>query len=780
LSIGTNTAIFSVVNTTLLAALPFNHHERLVRLYDVRQRENGQTSQVSLSPRNFCEVREQAQSFDSVVAQFVLNVNLTGADGPERIVGIGVSDDWLQTLGVNPLLGRGFNPDEERAGSSARVAVISYGFWQRRLGGDSNVSGNSIVLNNEQYTVVGVLPRGFSYPYRSEVWLPYTFDRTNGRQHPLNVQARLKAGVTIEQAQVELTSIAQQLAEQFPDTNMGYQFNVTPLRKVLVEDYDRFVLLLLVATGFVLLIACANVASLLLARSVGRRKEFAVRAALGATRRRQLQQLLVENGLLAMFGGGLGVALTFGVREFLVTLIPPEITYVVQEVELNATVLLFTLFVSLVMGVGIALVPALRTSRHNLNSLLNDCGRGGTSATSHRLLNGLVVAEVAIALVLVTGAGLMIQNLYNLNRANLGFATDHLLTMKLAFNEASYGQPEQRRNLVKQAVERVRAVPGVSNAAVTNLIPLAGGNLSASFVLEGKTIAPNEQLVVSHRIVSPTYFDTMRIPVLRGRGFTDQDTINAQMVVAISQRTADRYWPNEDPIYQRVRVVSGSSSQWLTVVAIVGDIDDPKLSGEIKEMWYVPYAQNLANDRTWATMTFGLVARTAVEPAGVTQSVKEAVWQLDSKLPVFDVATAEKLLDGRLAQQRTSTVLLFGFAGFGFLLAALGTYGVIAYTVSQRRREIGIRLAFGAQTGDILQFVLRQGVKLTLIGIAIGLTGALLLTRLMASVLSEVSATDPLTFLVAATLLAAIALLASYLPAKRATKVDPISALRYE
>lgn len=523
-------------------------------------------------------------------------------------------------------------------------------------------------LDGDPYTIIGVLPRGFDYPYHSELWLPRNFDRDNGRAHPLNVQARLKAGTSLQQAEIELETIALTLAKQFPETNAGYTMRAVPLREVLVEGQDKVILILLAAVVLLLLIACANIASLLMVRFLGRQKEFAIRAALGASRIRRIRHFLTENVLLSLFGGAGGVLLTFWGRDLLMTLIPHELTYVIPEVPVDLRVLAFTLLLSLVIGVVIAGVPALRVSRFDFNTLLKQGGSSGDEKAGHRMLSVLIIGQTALTLVLLAGSTLMIQNLYRLQRADLGFPTENVLMMKLALAGPKFADPQQRSVLVDQVLDEIRSVPGVDAAAAANLVPLTSGNVTSSFVQAGKPVNPNEQLVVSHRIISDGYFEALKIPLLRGRTFTRDDQSDSQPVVIISRSMAVRYWSGEDPLGQQVRAARGGApSRWLTIVGIVGDVRETSESREIKETWYLPFAQDPTTDLSPATSSIQLAVRTALEPGGAAQTLKGAIGRVDKNLPLYDIATAESLYRAALSPIRLGTIMSLCFAGFGVL-----------------------------------------------------------------------------------------------------------------
>ena len=776
--IGATTAIFSVLNVVWFHPLPFHEDDRLVRLYDLRHRDNGETSRVSLSARNFYQVREQTRSFESSTAQLALNLNLLQGETPERIVGVGVSDRWLSTLGVGPVKGRSFTRDEENGSSQSRVVLVSYGFWQRRFGSDPAMLGQSITLDDQKYTIIGVLPPGFDYPYHAELWIPWNLDRNNGRTHALNVQARLKPGISAAQAQAELNTIAGRLAREFPETNSGYTLMALPLRDVMIEGRDQMILILLGAAGFLLLIACANTANLLLVRSIGRRKEFAIRSALGASHLHTIRQLLTENVFLSVIAGAGGVLFTLWVRGFLIALVPPELTYVVKEVPVDLRVLGFTLLLSNVLGVIIGLAPALRASRIDLQTALKESGRGGGQRRG-RMLSCLVVGELAVAVVLLTGTARLIQTIYALKAAPLGFATQNLLTLRIALTDPRYTAPQQRSMFVEQVLEQLRAVPGVDSAVAANLVPLTSGNVTAALVEAGRAVNPNEQLVVNHRVISPGYFESLRVPLLRGRAFTQQDQANSQPVVVISQRMARRYWPVDNPIGKQVRAVRGGApSPWLTIVGVVGDVEETTPSRkDVFESWYIPFAQDLSTDRSAAGLQ---VAIRAAAPAGMSQALKEAIWRVNRNVPVFGIATAEQLYSDSLAQIRLTTIVTVCFSTFGLLMAILGTYGVFSYKVGQRTQEIGIRMSLGASPADILRLIGKAAAGHVLLGTMLGLGGAVASMRLIASVLGGGASGGPVMLVGVASLLSVIAIVACYGAIRRATRVNPIVALRHE
>ncbi|MGH9863514.1 MAG: ABC transporter permease [Candidatus Acidiferrales bacterium] len=779
LGIGPTTAVYSAVHAVLLQPLPFKDEHQLVRLFDVRQRDNGEVSWISHSQRNFFAVRDQAQSFESVTAQVYQEVALDWGGGPERIVCIGVSQSWLDTLGIQPLLGREFNSEEEKTGSDSRVVLVSHRLWQQRFGLDSNALGKTLLLDNQRYTIVGVLPRGFRYPYDADLWRPWTFDPHNGRQHLLNTQARLKADATRAQAQAELDTLSERLAREFPETNLGYHIRLRPTRDDLVGNNDKTILVLFAGVSFLLLIACVNVANLLLVRAQRRQKEFALRTALGASPWRQAQQLLTENLLLSMTGGTLGVLFASWSRDFLLQLIPSRLGSVLETVEINLAVLGFALLLSAGLSVLVSLLPVLQGMPLDLQGALRD--RSGSHSTKSRSMNVLVVGEIALALVLLTGATLMGHNLYRLQRRDLGFSSENLLTLVVALPESSYALPQPRIQFIQQARERIEALPGVEAAGVVNIFPLTDGNRLAPFIREGELEELERSHLVNHRVTTPGYLEAMKVPLLRGRLITEQDTASEPAVVVISRSLARRYWPEDDPIGKRVRMVaSGAESPWMTVIGVVGDVVEPRTGDGVQETWYLPYAQSLETSTAWSVLQPNVVIRTHIEATTLAESVKKALWAVDRAVPVYGVRTVEDFYAETLSPKWVSATLILFFSGFGLVLATLGIYGVMSYRVAQRTHEFGVRMALGASPRDILKLVMKQGTWLVLGGLSLGLGGASICSRFLATVVSEVAVIEPVTYLGVALLLAGVALAACYIPARRATRVEPLVALRYE
>jgi len=772
LGIGANTAIFSVVNAVLLRPLPYEDPERLVMIYETNLAKGW--PQFSVSPPNFADWSEQSRVFDGMTGFRGAAFNLTGVAEPERISGMFVSKRFFGMVGVRPLLGRTFTPDEDEPGKENR-AVLAYGLWQRRFGGDLGIVGKPLTLNGDAYTVVGVMPAGFALPRDTEIWAPLSFRPGEMKQrgsHYMSVLARLKPGVTLETAQTEMSAIAGRLEKEYPDSNSGWGARVVPLLEQAVAGIRPALLTLLGAVGFVLLIACANVANLLLARAEARRREMAVRAALGAGRPRLIRQLLTECVLLALVGGGLGLLLAVWGIDALRALEPADLPRL-KEIRVDLAVLGFTAAASLVTGLIFGLAPAIQISRTDLNVTLREGERGSGGSSRGRVRGALVVAEIALALVLLIGAGLHLRSLHELQGVDPGFDTANLLTMRVSLPGSKYSAGAQGVSFYRQALERLDGLPGVRSAAAVSSLPLSDYDLIFTFHVEGRPpLPPSEQVSADWHAVSRDYFRTMGIPLVRGRFFTERDDASAPRVAIINETMARRTWPGEDPIGRRISIGIGPEAL-REVVGVVKDVKQSGLDADIAMQVYEPYPQ-----QAWQSMFFVLRAESV--PEDLSASARRAILDVDKDQPVFGIRTMDQILSGATAQRRFNMLLLCLFAAVALALAAVGVYGVIAYSVAQRTHEIGIRMALGAQRRDVLGMVARQGLPLAVMGIASGLAGAAAVTRLMTSLLFGVSATDPATVTATALLMAAVAALACYIPARRATKVDPMTALRCE
>ena len=780
LGIGANTAIFSVVNTVLLRPLPYRDADRLVTVWEDDSRRG--FPRETPAAANYVDWCDQNRVFDGMAAIADAGFNLTGAGDPERLEGRSVSANLFPMLGVEPQIGRVFNATEDQPGAQ-RVVVLSYGLWQRRFGGETSIIGKSLTLNGDSYTVVGVMPARFQFPSSDDqAWVPiaFTTEQTGNRDaHYLQVIAKLKPGVTLQQAQAEMSTIAARLQQQYPESNADLGAAVISLHEHLVGDIKPALLILLGAVGLVLLIACANVANLLLARAAARQKEIAVRVALGARRLRLIRQFLTESVLLSTLGGLVGLAIAFLGLLLLKSFIPENISQA-REIAIDLKVLGFTLFVSVATGVIFGLAPAIQAVRFNQIETLKEGGRdAATGGSGKRLRSVLVVAEVAISLVLLIGAGLLINSFLRLRNVDPGFRTDNLLTMKIVVPESKYTEFEPWSAFYTDVIQRVQSLPGVRSAAVITNLPLYRQGNTNSIRIEGTPEPPPGQApVVATRVISPGYFETMSIPLLSGRNFTDQDLVTARNgSVVISETMARRYWPNEDPIGKRIAfgfLPLKSDEDWIQVIGVVKDVRQFELATESRPQMYLTYRQYaLFAPRD-------LVVKTDVEPTSLATSVRNAVWEIDKDQPVSNIQTMEAIFADSLARQRFSMLLLTIFAGVALVLAAVGIYGVMSYSVAQRTHEIGIRMALGAQTPAVLKLAVGYGMKLVIAGLVIGLIAAFALTRLMSTLLFGVTATDPATFTLISALLICVAAIASYVPARRATKVDPMIALRYE
>jgi putative ABC transport system permease protein len=774
LGIGANTALFSVVNGVLLRPLAYRDPERLVWLGHTAAKSN---QNAAISPPTFADYRNKCQSFENLTALLYSTAfNLTGEGEPERLQGRRVSANFFDTLGAAPALGRGFLAEEDEPGRN-RVVVLSHGLWQRRFGADQNIVGKALRLNGQNFTVIGVMPAAFRWQ-TDELWSPLAlspanFTPDNRGSEFLQVIARLKPQATLQQAHAEIAEIAAQIVRQnqniYPGGS-GFTAHVKLLREQVVGDVRLMLLVLLGAVGFVLLIACANVANLLLARASARRKEIAVRASLGASRFRLIRQMLTESLLLALLSGLGGLLLAKSGVYLLLTLNPANLPRL-QEITVDARALGFLLGLALLALLLCGLAPALQASKTDMQETLKESGRGADSGRQ-RTRSLLVVAEVAMSLVLLAGAGLMIRSFLRLTHVNPGFAPDHVLTMRMELSAAKYPEPLKRQAFFQQTLERIRALPGVISAGAVGELPLGGGVRSATFAIEGRPTGPNEALPHSDiRTITPGYFQTMKIPLLKGRDFTEQDNADGRKVAMIDETLARLYWPGEDPIGKRLDLQFVDKPIWMEIVGVVGSIKHKGLDAEYKGQIFYPLAQG-------GNLSMHLVARTTIDPLSLVSAARGAIRAVDPDQSIYRVMTMEQVVADAVAQPRLTTLLLGAFAVLALVLAAVGIYGVLSYAVTQRTREIGIRMALGAGQRDVLNLVVRHGMLLTLLGALFGLTASIALTRLMRTLLFGVNANDPLTFIVVALLLSLVALLACWIPARRATKVDPLVALR--
>ncbi len=779
LGLGANTAIFSVANTVLLRPLPYQNPDELVMVWETAPKLGFPHNNVA--PANFIDWREQNRVFAEIAAFGDSSVSLTGRGEPERIEGERVSAGLFPLLGIPPALGRVFTPEEDSP-EAPRVIVLSHSLWQRRFGGDPAIIGQRLTLDYHPYTVIGVMPAHFRFPGREqEFWLPIAFEpeEAAGRgDHYLNAVARLRPGVKRQQAQAEMDVIATRLEQQYPQTNTEQGIALVPLHEEFVGNIRKPLLILLGVVGFLLLIACANVTNLLLARATARKKELTIRAALGASRLRLARQLLTESILLALSGGLAGTLLAVWGVDLLETLVPENLAQA-RGIMIEWRVLVFSVAVSLLTGVVFGLLPALQVSRQKLTEALKEGGQKGAGGNSRgRLRGALVVGEIALSLVLLAGAGLMIRSFYRLTGVDPGFQPDKALAMRMQLSGEKYGDPVKRRVFYDQMLQQLQAMPGVQAAGVITQLPLVTQGLSFSFSMEGQPPLPSADLPqAAFRVISQDYFRAMGIPLMRGRSFTPQDTADAQGVAVINRTMAERFWPGQEPLGRRFKIGSSDNpNPWLVVIGVVGDVRQTSLDQTLKPEMYVSHLQ----DRRFFAIPRDLVVRTTGDPLAMAAAVRGEIWKLDKDLPLFRVQTMEQILSVSVAGQRFNTLLLTVFAALAIILAAVGIYGVMSYATTQRTHEIGIRVALGASARDVLGLVMRQGLILTISGVTVGLAGAFALTRVMTGLLFGVSATDPLTFIVIALLLTAVSLLACYIPALRATEVDPMVALRSE
>jgi predicted permease len=780
LGIGANTAIFSVVNAVLLRPLQFKDPEQLVIVWE--EASFAGFPQNTPAPANYIDWKNQNQSFSDMAATAEVSFNLTGDGEPERVTAYAVTANFFPLFGVQPLLGRSFLPEEDRPGAN-KVVVLSYSLWQSRYGGDRQILNRDIQLNGEKHAVVGVMPASFQF-LESEVrlWVPIAMDpeeMANRGGHYLNVVARLKPGVAVSQAQADMNAVMSRIANDHPEETMEGKLGavVMPVRDQLVGQTRGSLIVLLVAVAFVLLIACANVAGLLLARAVGRRREIALRVALGATRVRVVRQLLTESLLLATVAGVLGSLLAYWSFTFLQGLVPAEMA-LLTSLKLDTRILAFTLLISIVTGIIFGLVPALQSANVDLNDALKQSSTRTTS--TGRLRSTMIVFEVALSLVLLVGAGLLIQTLFQLFRQYAVLEPEKVLTMRTVLPREKYKEPPQRNNFYRQVLDRVEHLPGVVAAGYSTSVPLQWKGGTSGFYPEGiKAPIPGMAYDANHRQVSAGYLKAMNIPLRQGRYFEDGDNEQSMPVAIINETMARQYWPGENALGRRFKIGDPDEpgKQWKEIVGIVADIRQMGLDEPVKAEMYFPYQQ--VTD--WPGYTpRDLAVRTSGDPMSLVGSVRQAIREVDTDQPVSNVATMAELLGEEAAPRRMGMIMLVAFAGLALLLASLGIYGVLAYFVTQHTNEIGVRLALGATPRNILFLVLKKGMGLTLVGVVIGIAASFALTRLMSSLLFGVQAADPLTFVAVPLLLGTVALLACAIPARRATKVDPMVALRYE
>jgi putative ABC transport system permease protein len=777
LGIGANTAIFSVVNGVLLRPLPFKEPDRLMM---IRETKLPQFPEFSVAPGNFLDWKKQNTVFDRLVAYKGSSLNLIGTGDPERLRALNVTEGFFAMLGAQPQLGRDFLAEEDQVGHN-NVVILSYGLWQKRFSGDPKILNQTITLNRQAYTVIGVMPATFRYgsgENELDLWTPMGFTEEQAQNHgghSLVAIGQLKRGVTVDQARAEMSAIAGRLAAQYP-VDIGWDVKIMPLLEYSVRSIKPALLVLLVAVAFVLLIACANVANLLLARAAGRQKEIATRTSLGASRWRIVRQLLTESLLLSLLGGVLGLALAKWGMDLLLTLAPPNLPRL-NNVSLDGRALAFTATITLLTGVIFGLVPALQSSKPNLNETMKDAGRGSTEGRRRqRIRSTLVVLEVATALVLLVGAGLMIKSFWQLQKVDPGFNPDNALTVQVSLPKTKYPEESQQVAFFQQLIERVATLPGVQSAGAGHVVPLSGNDFVMAFEIDGRPpLQPGATQSTNYYSVSADYFKAMGIPLRRGRVFTERDVKDSPRVAVINETMAKKIFPDEDPIGKRITFDNRQKDnpEWFEIVGIVGDVKEYGLDQVTTMQTYEPYIQQTFPDMT-------LVVRTTGDPTNLNAAIRSEVLKLDKEQPTTNFKTLNEFFSVSIAQQRFSVVLLGVFAVVALVLSAVGIYGVLSYAVTQRTHEIGIRVALGAGRRDVLRLVVGQGMLLAVIGVAGGLGAAFALTRLMASLLFGVTATDAVTFVSVASLLLAVALLACYIPARRATKVDPLVALRYE
>jgi putative ABC transport system permease protein len=773
LGIGANTAIFSVVNAVLLRPLPYEGSERLVVLYETNPQQG--RDEMSVSYPNFADWRAQSQSFEQLAACLYGGMILTGKDEPARLQVVAVSADFFAMLRVKPLRGRVFLPEEDKVGG-APVVVVSHALWQSRFGGDEGLIGRQITLDGKSRTVIGVMPPNFALPPgdQTEVWMAIgtLADQMQNRAvHRMTAIGRLKSGVTLRQAQTELATIANRIQQQNPAADPGHGVNVISGYESLTKNARPALLTLLVAVGFLLLIACANVANLLLARAETRQKEIAIRTALGATRGRIVRQLLAESLLLAVAGGAAGLLLAAWGVDALAGGLPEDFPRA-KEIGIDRFVLGFTGALSVLTGLIFGIIPALTRAKPALNETLKEGGRTGAAFGRGRIRGALIVSEMALSLALLVGAGLLIKSFWRLTQVDPGFQPDHLLTMNVTLIGEKYKVTGEVISFFRGLPARLGALPGVKAVSAVSVLPISGGDGNGNLTIEGRDFPPAQTPSASFRRILPNYFSVMGIPLKQGREFDERDT-GEEKVVIINEGMARRFWPDGDAIGKRIKVGPPQNEPWLTVVGVAGDVKNIGLEADAMLATYEPHAQ-----RPWSAMN--LAIRTETDPMSLSAAVRGELRAMEKDLLIRNPTTMDERIRLSVAPRRFNMTLLAIFAALALLLAAVGVYGVMSYTATQRTHEIGVRMALGAQSGVVLKLIVGQGLKLALIGVAIGLPAAFALTRWMEDLLFGVRPTDSWTYGAVAALLLLVALFACWIPARRAAKVDPMIALRHK
>jgi predicted permease len=775
LGVGVNTTIFSTVNAVVLRRLPFKEPARLVFL-DENNKRHG-FDRLGIAYPDYLDWREQNTVFEDIGMYGHTAPTITGRDQPERLIGAEVSASLFALLGVQPAIGRHFTSEEDQPGAEP-VTLISHGLWQRRFGGDTNVLGQAVTLDGRSHTVVGIMPPKFAFPETGELWTPLVVRNLESQRstHTYAGLARLKPGVTIRQARAEMTEIARRIAAAHPDTHTDVGIVLGPVRDIWVAEASTVVWLLLGAVSFVLAIACANVVNLLLARALSRRKEFAVRTALGASHWRILRQLLAESLLLSLAAALVGLWLSIWGVDAVVVCVPTEIPFWMRF-TVDGRVLAFTLAAALVTGVLLGLAPAWGAAQPDLNETLKESARSATgSRTLLRLRTALVVAEVALAVVLLSGAGLAITSLLRVQRVNPGFNPEQVMVFDLALPPQKYPDANRQVTFYGRLRERLAAVPGVKASAGISHLPLSGRNWGSAYTIEGQEATRSADVQIGNtRVITPGYFRTLEVPLLAGRDFTDADTAGSPDVIIIDATLARRFFANRDPLGQRIKFGGpDSTAPWMTIVGVAGEVKHYGLDQNIRPGYYLPYAQHA---RPSLTMT---VRTSVADPASVAAALRRAVHELDPDRPVTQLRTMQEVVSRSFWEQSLASWLLGLFSAIGITLAAVGIYSVLAYSVAQRTHELGIRMALGARPTDVLKLVVRQGMGAVGLGLLMGLAANIGVLRLLASQLYEISPLDLPTYAAAALLILGVALAACYFPARRATRVNPVVALRYE